>query len=505
MRRESRSPIIPRLDFRVKLLYGIGEVAIALKNTAFGLFTLFFYTTVIGLPGTWIGIGAVFVLVWDATIDPYIGYLSDKAHFRFGRRHTFMLIGSLTMGVSFWLLFSPPQGLSRGVHFVWLLGSSLLVRTAISMYCVPYYALGAELSREYHERTSITGIRSILALLGTLAAASLSFMIFFPESTPGVDPKLNYAGYSSMGLAFGLVMTIVGLTATLGTLSQRCSNLPGGDEAKMPQPLRSYFATFSQSLHNPSFRVLFISLSLFFLGIVISGSLSLHYLTYYVKITVSTALSTLQLALHIGGLIGVAFWLCMVKAVEKHWLYFLAALVTAVLLLAAFLLMGEGRFFGTGNIRPLLISHALLGFFGSVLWFVPASMVADVADENELVTGVRREGSFFGLFSFGPQLATGLAVLLTGVLVDKFAGLVPAQAQQSAQTVYRLGVLYSVLPALLVIAAAALILRYTLTQQRVVSIRAELDRRRTSQHHPPAPSQSHHTVAFEPLSPRERE
>ena len=199
-----------------------------------------------------------------------------------------------------------------------------------------------------------------------------------------------------------------------------------------------------------------------------------------------------------------AFWLCVVKIVEKHWLYFLAALVTAVLMLAAFLLMGEGRLFGTGNIRPVLIGHALLGFFGSVLWFIPASMVADVADEDELVTGIRRAGSFFGLFSFGPQLATGLSVLLTGVLVDKFAGLVPAQAQQSAQTVYRLGILYSVLPALLVAAAAALMLRYTLTQPRVVSIRAELDRRRTAQHHQPAPSQSRHTAAFEPLSPRER-
>ena len=97
--------------------------------------------------------------------------------------------------------------------------------------------------------------------------------------------------------------------------------------------------------------------------------------------------------------------------------------------------MGEGRLFGTGNIHPVLIGHALQGFFGSVLWFIPASMVADVADEDELVTGLRRAGSFFGLFPFGPQLATGLSVLLTGVLVDEFAGLMPAQAQQSAQTV----------------------------------------------------------------------
>jgi GPH family glycoside/pentoside/hexuronide:cation symporter len=460
----------------IKLFYGIGEIANSIKSTVFGLFILFFYTTVMGLPGTWVGIAAVVVLMWDASIDPYIGYLSDKARSRFGKRHTFMLIGSLTMGISFWLVFSPPQGLPRWGLFVWLLGTSILVRTTISLYGVPYYALGAELSQEYYERTAITGIRSILALLGTLAAASLSFVVFFPNKTPGMDPKLHYAGYPTMGLLFGLVMTTVGLIATLGTLSQRHTLSLGDAEPTIPQSLRGFFGEISQSLRNPSFRVLFISFSLFFLGVVINSALSLHYLTYYIKITSSTALSTFQLALYIGGLVGVGFWLLVSKRVEKHRLYFLSALVTASLMFAAFFLMGEGRFFGLGNIRPLLIGHALLGFFGSVLWFIPASMVADVVDEDELVTGRRRVGSFFGIFSFGPQLATGLSVLLTGLLVDKFAGLVPAQAQQSAQTVYRLGMLYGVLPALLVLVAAALILRYSLTQLRAIAIRAELDR-----------------------------
>jgi Na+/melibiose symporter-like transporter len=183
---------------------------------------------------------------------------------------------------------------------------------------------------------------------------------------------------------------------------------------------------------------------------------------------------------YIGGLIGVAFWLLMSKTMEKHQLYFLAAVVTAALMFAAFLLMGKDGLFGSGNLRPLLIGHILLGFFGSVVWFIPASMVADVIDEDEIVTDMRREGSFFGIFSFGLQLATGLSVLLTGVLVDRFAGLIPAQAQQSAQTVHRIGMLYSVLPALLVLAAAVIILRYPLTQSRVVSIRTELDSRRTS-------------------------
>jgi GPH family glycoside/pentoside/hexuronide:cation symporter len=467
----------PQLGRRTKILYGMGDIANAVKMTLFGLFTLYFYTTVMGLPGSLVGIASILVLVWDAVIDPYIGYLSDKAHFHFGRRHAFMLVGALTMGITFWAFLSPPQGLSTGTLFAWLLGSSLLVRTATSVFGVPYFALGAELSEDYHERTSITGIRGILALLGTLGAAALSFVVFFPDRTPGVDPKLDYAGYPAMGLAFGLVMSVTGLIATLGTLSWQ-PYLPTDGNPEMSQTPRNFFASFLQSLWNPSFRALFTSYSLFFLGVVINNSLTIHYLTYYAQVTASTALSTFQLAFYVGGLVGVVFWLRLSRLVEKHWLYLLTNLATATLMLCALLLVGEGHLFGIGNVRALIVGHVLGGFFGSILWFMPGSMIADVADEDELETGQRREGSFFGIFFFGQQLAAGVSLLLNGVLVDWFAGLVPGQASQSPQTAWRLGLLYSLLPAALLGVAAVLILRYTLSKQRVAVIRAELDRRR---------------------------
>jgi len=465
----------PRLNYYTKILYGVGDIANVLKTIIFGLFTLYFYTSVMGLPGTFVGIASAIGLVWDAVIDPYIGYLSDKARFRFGRRHTFMLVGALTMGGSFWAFFSPPQGLSSGALFAWLLGTSLLVRTTTSVYCIPYYALGAELSPDYHERTSITGVRGIMALLGALAAASLSFVVFFPDKTPGVDPKLNYAGYSAMGLTFGLVMAIVGLIATLGSLEWR-PFLSTGDENQMPRTSGNFFVSLVQSLRNRSFFILFASFSLFFLGVVINASLSIHYLTYYVKITASSALSTLQLAFYVGGIIGVVFWLRISGIVEKQRLYFLATLATAALMLGAFLLVGEGHLFGTGNVHVMVGGHALGGFFASVLWFIPYSMVADVADEDELVTGRRREGSFFGIFSFGQQIATGLSVLLIGLLIDWFAGLIPGHAQQSALTMHRIAILYSILPAILLLMAAALTFCYTLDRSKVVAIQRELDK-----------------------------
>jgi glycoside/pentoside/hexuronide:cation symporter, GPH family len=464
------------VDPRTKILYGIGGVVESIKSILFALFTLYFYTTVMGLPGTLVGIATAIGLLWDAIIDPYIGHLSDRSRSRFGRRHSFMLAGSVVMGLSFWAFFSPPQGLSTPALFTWLLVSSLLVRTLTSVYGIPYYALGAELSHDYHERSSITAVRGLIGLLGTLGAAAFSLLVFFPERAPGVDPKFFYEGYPAMGLTFGIVITIAGLVATAGTLQWRTTS--GSDPVESENQPGEFFRGFVQSLKVPSFRIFFISFSLFFLAVVTNQVLAVHFFTYYLQITASAQVSAFQIAFYLGGAAGLFFWLALSRRVEKHWLYMVAAVCTGILMLSAILLLGEGRPFGTGNPLPVVVGHALAGLFGSVIWFLPASMVADVADEDELETGKRREGSFFGIYFFGQQLAAGVSLLLTGVLLDHFAGLAPGQIEQTAETARRIGILFSVLPAALVFIAAASILRYSLGRRRLASIQAELAQRR---------------------------
>jgi len=136
---------------------------------------------VLGLPGTLAGAATAITLVWDSVIDPLIGHWSDRAHIRFGRRHSFMVVGAISMGIFFFLIFSPPTGLTAGGLFAWLMVTNILLRTSNSVFMVPYHALGAELSDDYNERTSITGIRAALSLFGTLLVAGLVFVVFFPN------------------------------------------------------------------------------------------------------------------------------------------------------------------------------------------------------------------------------------------------------------------------------------------------------------------------------------
>ncbi|HEY5085329.1 MAG TPA: MFS transporter, partial [Rhizomicrobium sp.] len=199
-------------------LYGIGEIPITASMVLFGLFLLFFYNTVMGLPAALVGVASAAGLVLDAAIDPLIGYQSDRSRHRLGRRRSYMLLGASTMGVCFVLIFFPPHFLAMGRGlFRWLLCCSILFRITTAIYRIPYLSLGAELTQDYDRRTLVNAVRSVCGLVGALLAAALSFVLFFRAGANGVDPKLQYLNYPRMGLAFGALLTGTGLIAFFGT------------------------------------------------------------------------------------------------------------------------------------------------------------------------------------------------------------------------------------------------------------------------------------------------
>jgi GPH family glycoside/pentoside/hexuronide:cation symporter len=474
------APRAPAVPLALKTAYGVGSIAEAIKTFAFGMFLLFFYTSVLGLPGTLVGAATALGLVWDSTIDPVIGYLSDRARGRLGRRHTFMLAGSVCMGASFLAVFNPPAGLGPAALFAWLMISSLLLRTTNSTFLVPYFALGAELSQDYHERTTISGFRAGFALAGTFVAAAVSFTVFFPDArVGGGNPAFARDGYASMALWFGLAIMAAGLIATLGTLSRR-AGLPDADTSDRSRlPDGRFRAGVRLSLADADFRVLALSAGLFFLAAVVNASLSIHYLTYYARVEGSRAVTFFFVAFYVGAVAGVACWLRLARRFEKHSLYCGATLATAMLMFAAYLLVGGGRPLGIGNLPPLVIGNALAGWFSSALWVLVPSMIADLAEQDEARTGLRRDGAYYGVYSFTHQGAAGIAVLLAGVAVDHFAGLQPGRVAQSMQTAERLGLLFGILPGCLLMLSAIVIPRYRVTRSRVESVQRELAVSRT--------------------------
>jgi glycoside/pentoside/hexuronide:cation symporter, GPH family len=459
----------------VSVLYGIGEMPVTISMVLFGLFTLFFYTTVMGLPGSLVGIAVAAGLVIDAFLDPYIGYRSDCSHHRLGRRHSYMLPAGIAVGPCFFLLFSPPRGLSQAAVFVWLFVSWVAVRFTSALYRIPYLSLGAELSSDYYERTRIFAIRALFGLVGALAAAGLSFLVF-GSKTGGIDPKLNYASYQKLGLLFGAMMSVTALLCTLGTLRYRHN----GTADRAPQLPARFLSGFLTSMRNRAFRAVWLYFVVFFLAVVLNASLAVHYFTWYAQIHGASSLSAIQAGFYIGALAGVFLWIALARRSEKRSLSVAATLGTALLLCLATLLVGEGRLFGTGNALPLILGHFVAGAIASAVWIIPASMVADVTDEDELDTGLRREGIYFGILNLGEKVASGGALLLAGLLLSIFGRLAPAASSQAPAAAPYIGVAYGLVPGVLLLGATLAILPYRLNRASLRAIQERLAARRSA-------------------------
>jgi Na+/melibiose symporter-like transporter len=437
-----------------------------------GLFILFFYNSVMGLPASLVGIGLFASLALDAVTDPLIGHLSDRTRHRLGRRHAFMLPGALGMGPCFYLLFSPPRTLGHTGLFLWLVVTMIALRATSAIYRIPYLGLGAEMSRDYDDRTSTMAVRAVFGLVGTLAAAGLSFLLFFPATADGSEPKLHYEGYPHLGLAFGALMTVSGLICFFGTLSHRTSG--GGKSSAAP----SFLSAFRISMQNAEFRKLWSSSTVFFLAVVLNASLAIQYFTWYARISGGGSLSAIQTSFYIGALLGVFQWMALSKRAEKRTLNMAAMAGTASVLLMATLLVGDGRLFGTGHALPLIVGSVIGGMFASAIWVIPPSMVADVADTDELRTGLRREGIYFGISNFGEKIAAGGALFLSGTLLTLFGKLSHGVPKGAPAATPYLGILYGAVPAVLLLVSLILIVPYRLNRRVVHGIQRELGTRR---------------------------
>ncbi len=461
-----------RLRLPLKLLYGAGEVPITATMGLFGIYVLFFYNSVMGLDGTLAGIGVTAGLIVDAILDPYIGFRSDASRLRFGRRQAFMLFGCLGMGPFFFALLSPPQGMGTLSLFLWLLVSSLGFRFCFATYRIPYLSLGAELSEDYDERTRVIAVRSLLGLTGMAAAAVLPLLVFFKRVAGGADPKLQYHGYPRMGFAFGCLMTAAGLIAVFGTQSRRTF----GEPVAAKGGARQFFTGMWLFLKNPNFRALWIAFTLCSLAVVVNFSLMVHFLKWYAGIEDHRWLSAVQGSFYTGAVVGVAAWIWIAKRGEKRNFFIASVLGLIAVLALATVLIGKGHLFGMAHPLPLLAGNVVAGLFASALWVLPFSMMADVVDQDELVSGMRREGVCFGIMNFGEKIASGGALLLSGLLLSHFIHLTPGQGAQGPHVAERIGLSYGLAPGILMGAALLALTQFRLDRRTVREIQKKLGR-----------------------------
>jgi Na+/melibiose symporter-like transporter len=479
-------PAEPRVPLRIKLAYGSGSIADGAKNAAFNSFLLYYYTAVLGLPGTLSGLAIFVALCVDAITDPLVGSISDNFASRWGRRHPFMYAAAVPMGLCFFALFDPPDGLGANGLFLWLTTFAIGVRLFLTFYMVPSGALGPEMTTHYDERTTLVSFRWMLGWLGSLAVTGAGWFWFFRDSPGGIDGRLDPANYPALGAYCCVLVVAAILVSSAGTHSLIPSLRRPRQAGRLFSPAR-FAGEVRSALGNPSYRML-LAASLFAAAALgVQEVFGTYMFTYFWEFR-SEQLGTLAVLAVIPVAAGVALARPLSERLDKR---------RAAMGLASFAVL-----FG-----PLAVGLRLAGVLppnGSTLlfWLVAchgglivlaaiqigilySSMIMDAVDESELATGLRQEGIFVSAIAFTSKAVSGLGNFVGGFLLDAIG--FPRGAEQAAvgavgeQQVVWLGLVQGPGMMLLYLGSLVFLARYRISRQRYREILHALDARRARQ------------------------
>jgi GPH family glycoside/pentoside/hexuronide:cation symporter len=460
-------------------VYGSGALVENVTTYAVGSLLLFYLTIVCGLSGAAAGVVLGGTLVVDSIIDPVVGSLSDNSRSRHGRRHPFMLISIIPIVITFGLLFSVPHGLKGAPLFAYAMATLFSMRVAISFFYVPYMALGAELTDDYAERSTVVAGRVFFTVVGGLAATILTWGVFLK----GANGRYDAAAYSPLAWTFGGIVAAGALLSTLGTLRARgrMHAAPAGRSFGLGQ----LWAEVVEVCRNHSFISLFVPCLILFTALGVAGTLTLHANTFFWKLS-SPQILLLQLIALIGVFIGIFGAGFFARGMEKR--------TTAVLGLALIGVAQVGpvllRIFGiiplSAAVPVLAVATILGGFGGSVATIAFQSMMADATDEHEYLFGARREGLYFAGITLSAKAASGLGALIGGVTLDVIGfphGLAGGAAKLASippDTIRNLGIAYGPGAAIFTAISVAVLLTYRLNKAKYAQIQAELVSRRAT-------------------------
>lgn len=445
-RRRAKRPPVPR---RVIAAFNLPTVGVGYMFLLVNMYLMKFATDELLISPSAMGLIFGLSRIWDAVTDPVAGYLSDRTHSRLGRRRPWILASIVPVSLAFFMVWNPPATLTSGWTVAWMTAGIFLFYSAMTIFIVPHTSLGAELSVDHHERTRIFGARHVTWTLGAfLAVGGMAVLI------ASADPR-----------ATATWLSVVAVLATAAMLGWMVLGVAERD-AYQGRGEHDPFKAFADVLRNPHALLL---LAVFLIESV--GGATITVLTAYVsEYIVRTPENTAYYILlyMIPSAATVPAWVWVSRRVGKKQLWIFSTVLTG-------LGFGAMMFLTEGAVATISILAFLLGACAGAGAVVAPSIQADVIDYDELVTGQRKEGAYFAAWNFVFKAATGITLMLTGLVLDA-AGFAPNQ-EQTESAKLALKVLYALFPLACYLIGALILTRFRLDEAEHARIREALDAR----------------------------
>jgi GPH family glycoside/pentoside/hexuronide:cation symporter len=428
-----------KLSVKQKLGFGIFDLGGNMFFTLMGFWCLKYLTDVVGMAAALAGAAVMAGKLWDAVTDPVMGYISDRTRSRWGRRRPYLLFGALPMMLTMWLFFTAPVSGNPLVLTLWAVLTLMLLNTAATVINIPYSSLTPELTDDYHERTSLNGYRFGCAVFGTIAGAA--------AVQPIVDLfSSKRTGFSVMGLILGAVMTGVTLLTFLGTREKK--------HTREDFPTEKFFATYKAVFSNRPYVLLLLTYALHLMGITFLQSILVYYTEYiYHREDLTTAAMVLLL---VSAMIFIPVSVAVSKKIGKKRTY---QICFAIIASAGIIIFFLGHILGPVFFMVLMV-YAGIGVGFS--YVSPYAMVPDAIDFDAVKTGERKEGAYYGMWTFISKAGQALSMFLSGFILS-LGGYIPGAAQPKG-ALLAIRFIIGPLPAAILIAAFFLIRLYPLDE-----------------------------------------
>jgi Na+/melibiose symporter-like transporter len=389
----------------------------------------------------------------------------------FGRRHQYILIGGIGLGISNYLLWNISSGLSDYLKFAIIFFLILVIKTFSTIYVTPYTALGAELSNDYNERTNIQSVKTVFFLLGLAFVSVFGMFVFFRSTPEFPSGQLNPGSYSSMGIFSSILIIIFALVCFYSTKKYIPILNEHAEKEVSDAHIKTPLSAFKEIFLNKSFRYVAFAFMFTNIATALVANTGLHVFTY------TFSLSNQQIGLIVGiqllvSILSQPIWSLASRKLDKKPSMILG-IILCIISSLLFLILVFMKDHITGNGFYFIPFAVLAGFGTGGLFTLPFSMIADVIDLDELNTGKRAEGSYYGCLTLFYKLSQSITLLLIGFVLDlvKFNAKLPIQNES---TVVILGLMLSIGSGISFIAALVSISGYTLNKSAIEDIQKKI-------------------------------
>jgi GPH family glycoside/pentoside/hexuronide:cation symporter len=387
-----------------KIIYGTGDWGMASFNLMRQIFYAIFLTDVVGLEPRLASFAALLGVIWDAINDPLVGVMSDKVQTRWGRRRPFLLFFSIPYGLAFLLLWWAPPIENQLALMAVVSLAYMLSDTLQTLVIVPFHALTPEMTTDYDERTALSGYRMFFNLLASIAMAVAAPMI--------IDAVMAGGGTQQQG--YLLAAGIFGFSAVIPYLAIFFVVRERYGEERIPEMI-TFRETVRTAWENIPFRFATLLYMLNWVTFDIIGVVLPFLLVYWVAggslVATVPALgmpieSVVLGLMLITAVVVLPFWTWLAQKLSKRIAYVVGMVVGIVVLLVL-------PWVQPHQYTLVMILASLIGTSVSVAHVLPDAIFPDVIDWDELRTGKRHEGIYYGAKNFIRKLTSAFAIFLT--------------------------------------------------------------------------------------------